>query len=392
MPLTPPAHRVPLAFADSPRSTLGIEWELQLVDRDSLDLRQCAAEILTLVGDDPHIHGEMMLNTVELVSGARRAVAECIEDIALAYDRLLPVTVPLRVDLAGAGTHPFADPLVQKVTDAERYARLVDRTRLWGHQMLIFGTHVHVGVEHRAKVLPILRALLTRTAHLQCLSASSPFWAGADTGYADNRAMMFQQLPTAGAPHQFDSWEELEAYAGDMVHTGVIEDFTEVRWDVRPSPRLGTIEVRACDAATNLAELAGVAALTQCLVEDFSRRLDRGEELDVLPDWYVAENKWRSARYGMEAILIVDSGGREEPVTETVARMLADLEPVARDLGCSAELAGVQATLDVGASYQRQLAAVGAAGGAHEAAVRLMQAELRAGRPLLPTEVLAQSR
>ena len=392
MPLTLPAHRVPLTFADSPRSTLGIEWELQLVDRDSLDLRQCAAEILTLVGDDPHIHGEMMLNTVELVSGARRAVAECIEDIALAYDRLLPVTVPLRVDLASAGTHPFADPLVQKVTDAERYARLVDRTRLWGHQMLIFGTHVHVGVEHRAKVLPILRALLTRTAHLQCLSASSPFWAGADTGYADNRAMMFQQLPTAGAPHQFDSWEELEVYAGDMVHTGVIEDFTEVRWDVRPSPRLGTIEVRACDAATNLTELAGVAALTQCLVEDFSRRLDRGEELDVLPDWYVAENKWRSARYGMEAILIVDSGGREEPVTETVARMLADLEPVARDLGCSAELAGVQATLDVGASYQRQLAAVGAAGGAHEAAVRLMQAELRAGRPLLPTEVLSQSR
>ena len=127
-------------------------------------------------------------------------------------------------------------------------------------------------------------------------------------------------------------------------------------------------------------------------MEDFSRRLDRGEELDVLPDWYVAENKWRSARYGMEAILIVDSGGREEPVTETVARMLADLEPVARDLGCSAELAGVQATLDVGAFYQRQLAAVGAAGGAHEAAVRLMQAELRAGRPLLPTEVLAQSR
>ena len=101
MPLTPPAHRVPLTFADSPRSTLGIEWELQLVDRDSLDLRQCAAEILTLVGDDPHIHGEMMLNTVELVSGARRTVAECIEDIALAYDRLLPVTVPLRAAKIG---------------------------------------------------------------------------------------------------------------------------------------------------------------------------------------------------------------------------------------------------------------------------------------------------
>ena len=379
-------HRQPLPFAHSERSTLGVEWELQLIDRDSLDLRQCAAEILRAVRPDPHIHGEMMLNTVELVSGARRTVAECLEDIALAFDRLLPVTEPLRVDLSSAGTHPFADPLVQKVTDTERYARLVDRTRLWGHQMLIFGTHVHVGLEDRAKALPILRALLTRTAHLQCLSASSPFWAGLDTGYADNRAMMFQQLPTAGAPHQLETWDELEAYAGDMIHTGVIEDFTEVRWDVRPSPRLGTIEVRACDAATNLTELAGIAALTQCLVESFSRALDRGEELDVMPAWYVDENKWRSARYGMDAILITDSLGNEELVTDTVERMLTELAPVAADLGCEAELEGVRATLEAGASYQRQLAAV-RSGGGNEAAVRLLLAEVRAGRPLRPDEV-----
>ena len=379
-------HRQPLPFAHSERSTLGVEWELQLVDRDSLDLRQCAAEVLQAVQPDDHIHGEMMLNTVELVSGARRTVAECLEDIALAFDRLLPVTEPLRVDLSSAGTHPFADPLVQKVTDAERYARLVDRTRLWGHQMLIFGTHVHVGLEDRAKALPILRALLTRTAHLQCLSASSPFWAGLDTGYADNRAMMFQQLPTAGAPHQLETWDELEAYAGDMIHTGVIEDFTEVRWDVRPSPRLGTIEVRACDAATNLTELAGIAALTQCLVESFSRALDRGEELDAMPAWYVDENKWRSARYGMDAILITDSLGNEELVTDTVERMVTELAPVAADLGCEAELEGVRATLEAGASYQRQLAAV-RSGGGNEAAVRLLLAEVRAGRPLRPDEV-----
>ena len=386
----PPARRPQsLDFAGSARSTLGVEWELALIDRDSLDLRQCAEEILQKMGPDPHVHGEMMLNTIELVSGARRTVAECMEDIAFAFDRVLSVTDPLRVDLASAGTHPFADPLVQKVTNAERYARLVDRTRLWGHQMLIFGTHVHVGVEDRSKVLPILKALLTRTAHLQCLSASSPFWAGADTGYADNRAMMFQQLPTAGAPEQFSTWEQLESYTGDLVHTGVIEDFTEIRWDVRPSPRLGTIEVRACDAATNLTELAGMAALTQCLVESFSRTLDRGEELDALPDWYVAENKWRSARYGMDAILIVNSAGEEELVGDTVERMLTELAPVAEDLGCAAELDSVRTTLETGASYQRQIAAVGAYGGQREAAVRLLLAEARAGRPLRPTEVLS---
>ncbi|AYD89352.1 glutamate--cysteine ligase [Actinomyces sp. 2119] len=385
----PRRHR--LAFASSPRSTLGVEWELALIDRDSLDLRQCAAEVLAAVGDDPHIHGEMMLNTIELVSGARSTVSQCMEDLAFAFDRVLPVTNPLRVDLASAGTHPFADPLVQKVTDAERYARLVDRTRLWGHQMLIFGTHVHVGVEERAKVLPILSALLTRTAHLQCLSASSPFWAGTDTGYADNRAMMFQQLPTAGAPEQLGSWEELEGYTGDLIRTGVIEEFSEIRWDVRPSPRLGTIEVRACDAATNLTELAGVAALTQCLVEDFSRRLDRGQELESMPDWYVAENKWRSARYGMEAVLIVNAAGEEEPVADTITRMLAELAPVAEDLGCAAELDGVRATLETGASYQRQIAAAHAAGGMKEAAVRLLLAEARAGRPLRPAEVLSSA-
>jgi len=158
---------------------------------------------------------------------------------------------------------------------------------------------------------------------------------------------------------------------------------------VRPSPRLGTIEVRACDAATNLTELAGMAALTQCLVESFSRTLDRGEELDALPDWYVAENKWRSARYGMDAILIVNSAGEEELVGDTVKRMLTELAPVAEDLGCAAELDSVRTTLETGASYQRQIAAVRAYGGQREAAVRLLLAEARAGRPLRPTEVLS---
>lgn len=380
-------HRHELPFGASPRSSLGIEWELQLLDRDSLNLRQCAAEILAAAADDPRVHSEMLLNTVELVSGARYKVSECIADIREAYEGLLPIVEPLRVDLVSAGTHPFADPLIQLVTDAERYSRLVDRTQLWGHQMLIFGTHVHVGIEQRAKVLPIMKALLTRTAHLQALSASSPFWAGQATGYADNRAMMFQQLPTAGAPHQLDTWEDLEAYTGDMIHTGVIEDFSEIRWDVRPSPRLGTIEVRACDAATNFSELGGIAALTQCYVESFSRALDRGEELDAMPDWYVAENKWRSARYGMDAILILNSEGDEELVTDTIRRELEDLAPIARDLGCEEELGSVSLTLDAGASYQRQLAAVEAVGGANQAAVRVMQAEMKAGRPLRAEEI-----
>ncbi|WP_240645759.1 glutamate--cysteine ligase [Georgenia sp. SYP-B2076] len=374
-----------LPFTRSQRSSVGIEWELQLVDADSGDLRQAAATVLEHVAPadgsaHPHIHPELLLNTVEVVSGVCRTVGAAGADLQRAVDELRPVTDALRIELASAGTHPFARPTYQKVTNKERYATLIDRTRWWGRQMLLYGVHVHVGIEDRAKVLPILRALMTRFAHLQSLAASSPFWGGEDTGYASNRAMMFQQLPTAGVPYQFERWEELERYVDDMTRTGVIDTFSELRWDIRPSPGLGTIEVRVCDAATNLEEVLAVSALTHCLVEHYSSMLDAGETLPSVPRWFVMENKWRSARYGMDAILIVDDAGEEELVSDTVARMLVELAPVAERLGCAAELADVGRILDGGASYQRQLAV--AATGNLDDVVSSMVAEMRAGHPL----------
>ncbi|MFD1716607.1 glutamate--cysteine ligase [Georgenia deserti] len=374
-----------LDFARSERSSVGIEWELQLLDADSGDLRQNAETVLDrLRGSDgtahPHVHPELLVNTVEVVSGVRGTVREATDDLERAITDLRAVTEPLRIELAGAGSHPFARPAFQKVTNRERYARLIDRTRWWGRQMLLYGIHVHVGVEQRSKVLPIMRALLTRFAHLQSLAASSPFWDRQDTGYASNRAMMFQQLPTAGVPYQFDTWPELAGYVEDMTRTGVIEDFSEVRWDIRPSPRFGTIEVRVCDAATNVQELRATSALTHCLVEHYSAMLDAGQELPTAPRWFVMENKWRSARYGMDAILIRDGEGEEEPVSDTVAGMLVELEPVAHRLGCLEDLAAVRQILDEGASYQRQLRV--AAGHGLDAVTDSLVAEMRAGTPL----------
>ena len=242
--------RIP--FATSERSTIGIEWELALVDTDSGDLRQVAQTILDAVappggGEHPHIRQELLLNTVEIVSGVCRTVAEAGADLKRAIEEIRVVTDPLRVELMCAGTHPFAAWDHQKVTDKQRYATLIDRTQWWGRQMLIYGVHVHVGIEDRAKVLPISRAMLTYYGHLQALSASSPFWGGKATGYASNRALMFQQLPTAGLPFQFEEWGQLEGYVADMLKTGVIDVFDEIRWDLRPSPKFGTLEVRICD-------------------------------------------------------------------------------------------------------------------------------------------------
>jgi carboxylate-amine ligase len=381
------AAPVALPFARSDRSSIGIEWEVALVDADSGDLRQAAEAILANVrpadgGEHPLITQELLLNTVELRSGKCTSVAEAVADLQRALDIVGEAAEPLRIELMGSGTHPFAQWSQQRVTDKQRYATLIDRTQWWGRQMLIYGVHVHVGIEDRDKVLPISRAMLTVFAHIQSLSASSPFWGGKDTGYASNRALLFQQLPTAGLPFGFDEWSQLEQYIGDMMHTGVIDQFDEVRWDVRPSPRFGTLEMRIADGATNLLEIGAISALTHCFVEHFSTLLDRGETLPTLPPWFAQENKWRSARYGMDAIIITNAAGDEELVTDAVGRWLVDLAPVAERLGCAAELEQVRMILRRGASYQRQRAVARRHAGELDAVVRALVAEMKAGRPL----------
>ncbi len=375
-----------IPFARSERSTIGIEWELALVDKDSGDLRQVAQTVLDAVAppdgaQHPHIRQELLLNTVEVVSGVATTVRGAGDDLERAIDEIRDVIDPLRAELMCAVTHPFARWAQQKVTDKERYATLIDRTQWWGRQMLIYGVHVHVGIEDRDKVLPISRAMLAYFGHLQCLSASSPFWGGKDTGYASNRALMFQQLPTAGLPFQFERWDELEGYVADMMHTGVIDQFDEVRWDLRPSPRFGTLETRIADGASNITEVLALAALNHCLVEHLSTQLDEGKELPTIPPWFAQENKWRSARYGMDAILILDKEGDEELVRDSVTKLLKELEPVAARLGCLDELDGVHTILRKGAGYQRQRAVARRNGGELDAVVRSLVAEMRAGRP-----------
>ena len=176
--------------------------------------------------------------------------------------------------------------------------------------MVIYGVHVHVGLDSRDKVLPVLDGLLNYFPHFQALSASSPFWGGEDTGYASHRALMFQQLPTAGLPFQFATWEDFESYVQDMFTTGVIDPLSEIRWDIRPVPHLGTIEMRICDGLATLEEVGAIAALTQCLVDEFSTMLDNGGTIPTMPPWHVQENKWRAARYGLDAIIILDAAGQ----------------------------------------------------------------------------------
>ena len=374
-------------FATSARSSVGLEWELMLADTATGDLIPRASELLAAVEDDSSLErytvtGELLTNTVEVTSGIGDTVAAAVDDIADAIAEVRTYTDLHGIDLLCAGSHPFAQWFDQSVTDKTRYHKLIERTQWWGRNMMIWGIHVHVGIEDVNKVFPIINALTVYLPHLQALSASSPFWAGERTGYASNRALVFQQLPTAGLPWPLKDWSEFEGYLDDMVGTGVMEDATEVRWDIRPAPRWGTIEVRACDGMSTLPELAAVAALVQVLVEHFSRRLDEGLPLETIQPWFVRENKWRAARYGLDARVIVDHLGTQRHVAEHLRETLEQVADLAVELKCARELTGIETILTGGASYARQLAVADAAEGDLREVVRHLVAEFRSGPTL----------
>src|SRR6187431_2552454 len=374
-------------FATSARSTVGLEWELMLADGETGDLAPRAPEVIDALEEQTALErytvtGELLTNTVEVTSGIGGTIAAAVDDIADAIAAVRTVTNPMNVELLCAGSHPFAQWFDQQVTDKTRYHKLIERTQWWGRNMMIWGIHVHVGVEDVNKVFPIINALAAYLPHLQALSASSPFWAGERTGYASNRSLVFQQLPTAGLPWPLEDWSEFEGYLDDMVRTGVMADASEVRWDIRPAPRWGTIEVRACDGMSTLPELAAVASLVQVLVEHFSRELDEGRELPAIQPWFVRENKWRAARYGLDARIIVDRDGRQAQVREHLRETLERVADIAAELKCSRELAAIETTLTEGASYARQLMVADAANGDLREVVKHLIREFRAGPTL----------
>ncbi len=368
-------------FQASADPTIGVEWEFALVDRETRDLSNTAADLFAAaspqLADPTRLHKELLRNTVEVVTGVCGSVAEAVADLRGTLAVVVPIAADLGVDLLGSGTHPFANWSAQQLTDGERYEELINRTQWWGRQMLIWGVHVHVGLSERDRVMPVLSAMLNTYPHLLALSASSPIWAGHDTGYASNRSQMFQQLPTAGLPFQFDTWAEFEACIEDQTITGVVDTMTDVRWDIRPAPHLGTIENRVCDGMSDINELAGLTALIHCLVVDLDTRLAAGETLPSMPPWHVQENKWRAARYGLDAIVILDDKSRERLVTDDLDDLLEQLTPVARRLECEAELRSVADIARRGASYQRQRAVAAATGGDLVAVVDSVVAELR---------------
>ncbi|MBK4161713.1 glutamate--cysteine ligase [Corynebacterium macginleyi] len=344
-------------FARSPEPTLGVEWEVALVDRDSRDLVPRGAELIDLATaayPDIHVEKEFLQNTVELVTGICTTVPEAIAELETSLAAVEEAAAKLGIDVWASGGHPFTDFRENPLSDKPSYQEIISRTQYWGKQMLLWGTHVHVGISHEERVWPIINALMAKYPHLLAISACSPGWQGIDTGYASNRTMLYQQLPTAGMPYQFATWGQWQSYIRDQAISGVINHTGSMHFDIRPAAKWGTVEVRVSDAASNLRELSAVVALTHCLVVHYDRMIDAGEELPVLQPWHVAENKWRGSRYGMDALVITSRETDEAWVKDELAQMVEELTPLARELGCAKELAVVHEIIDSGAGYERQ--------------------------------------
>jgi len=383
-----------IPWTPSPGPTLGIEWELQLIDRRSRMLRQDAREVLAALpgrsesGEHPKAKYELMQSAVEVVTGICSTVAEAKGDLAATISQLQRITGERGTMLACAGTHPVSDWRDAKMAPIQRYAELLENLQWLARRIQTFGVHVHVGIRDRSRAMPIVNALAGYLPHFLALTASSPFWSGHDTGLASSRSVVFGGLPTSGPPPQLLSdWSDFENYMDTLLRAGTIRSIKEVWWDIRPHPDFGTVEVRMFDGLPTLREVGMVAALSQSLIHLLDTQLDRGYRLPCPAAWVVRDNKWRATRYGLDAMVITDDFGSTAPLRDQLYELVRELEPVAERLGCAAELAVAFEVLDQGASYERQRALV-ASGSELTDVVDALAAEFAEDRFVCPGEAV----
>lgn len=378
-----------IEFNSSESTSLGVEMELELVDAGTRELHSAASEILDVLGaghpdgKHPKAKHELLESTVEIITGVCATVAEARADLAATLADVRVETDRRGLEILCSGTHPFSRWEDQQISPHPRYHHLVEEMQWLARRLQIFGIHVHVGVRSAEKAIAIANALASYIPHFLGPSASSPFWMGKDTGLASARSKVFEGLPTAGLPYQLSGWAEFERFMTTLISAKAISSIREVWWDIRPHPTFGTVELRICDGLPTLREVAAVAAMSHCLVEWMNGVYDRDGLLPVHRSWIIRDNKWRAARYGVEADIIVDDDGRLVPLRDAITDLVHQLGPVADRLGCAAELDDALVMAER-PSYVRQREVAAASGGSLTAVVDSLVRELRTDRPWAP--------
>ena len=355
-----PSKSEELQFHPSAEPTLGVEIELQILDRDTGDLSPGAVQIIKVCEEEkiPGVAAELMQSMIEVKTEVCKTVDEARDQLFERTRRVRNLASSLGFELAMGSTHPFHRTSTSTVYPEERYERIRDRLAWLTYQRVMFGLHVHIGMPSGDMAIGAINLLMQYIPHLIAASASSPFWQGVDTGLASSRIALYRLLPHAGLPLHFRDWKEFRNYCYVMKDCDTITSFKDIYWDIRPRPDFGTIEFRICDIPMTITETLRLVALIRSLAVFGLRLLQDRPRLrsgDIKRHWIAVENKWLATRYGLKALYIRTPSGKRRPLVKDLAELVDKLMPIAKEFGDDKYLTGLQpvAKIETGADRQR---------------------------------------
>jgi carboxylate-amine ligase len=340
-----------------PDFTIGIEEEFQIIDPVTRELRSHITEMIdqgrVILGEQ--VKPEMHQSMVEVGTGVCKDIHEARADVIRLRSTVSGLAQQKGLRIAAASTHPFSRWQEQKITPHERYEALIDEMQVLAASLLIFGMHVHVGIEDREAQIHLMNAARYFLPHVLALSTSSPFWMGTKTGLKSYRSEIFKKFPRTDIPDYFGSWSEYENYVALLIKTGCIDNAKKIWWDVRPHPFFSTLEFRICDIPSRVDEVVAIAALFQAIVAKLYKLYRMNMGFRLYRRALIQENKWRAVRWGLEGKMIDFGKQKEVPVRDLVLELLDFVDDVVDGLGSRRELEYVHTILESGTSADRQI-------------------------------------
>src|SRR3954469_8211123 len=338
-----------------PSYTLGIEEELMIVDTETLELVNGIETMLeAMPATEGDVKPELMESVLEISTTPCKDTREAASQLHELRRKVQMTAHDNGLAIGSAGTHPFAMWEDQRIVARTRYRDLIAALRFVARQELIFGQHVHVGVDDPDKAIHVANGMRVHVPPLLALSANSPFWRADETGLLSTRTPIFRAFPRVGIPPTYKNWEEYAKRIDFMTDSRTIEDYTYLWYDVRPHPNFGTVEVRVMDSQTRIEHTLGLAALVQALVKELCEHYDAGKRLSTYPYEMLDENKWLAARHGLDQELVDLPKTRRVATRELVMRVLSRVHHHAEELGSAGELAGIEDLLNRGNGAARQ--------------------------------------
>lgn len=337
--------------------TLGIEEEFQIVDPNTRELKSHVSEILDegrlLLGEK--VKPEMIQSMIEVGTGVCANIQEAREDITKLRCIISALVRKKGMEIVAASTHPFSKWSEQTIFEHDRYKLLVQELQMVARSLLIFGVHVHVGVDDYDRRIHIMNAARYFLPHILAMTTSSPFWLGFNTGLKSYRSEVFKKFPRTDIPDHFESYQQFESYVNLLIKMNCIQDATKIWWDIRPHPKFPTLEFRVCDIPTRVDDTIAVAALFQAIVAKLNTLIEKNLGFRLYHRRLIQENKWRAVRYGLDGKLLDLGKQKEVPVKDLIRELLEFVDDVVDVLDSRKEIEHIHTILERGTSADEQL-------------------------------------